>query len=231
MHVIDFIKEKSERLAKNKADIMELLQPQLRGYFHEIIESAKSSQWVNWALDQRKLASGSDTVNSDDSTNEWALAHNNKASTTLLQLTEKLGQVTFIGDWLEIDQERINRFADITGDTQWIHTDRARAQQESPFKDTIAHGFLTLSLLPQLTNVVAQTQSPYPHAKMVVNIGLNQVRYPYPVRVGSRLRATKKITHIEPVRRGIELTEEVTVEIENCRRPACVAETVLLLVF
>lgn len=230
MHVIDFLKEKSERLAKNRAEIMELIHPQLRGYFNEIIESAKSSQWVNWALDQRKLTSGSDTV-SPHQPEFWAHANNHKAMATLHDLTTNLGTVTFTGEWLEVDQQRINRFAEVTGDLQWIHTDPERAKRESPFKDTIAHGFLTLSLLPQLTNVVSDEKSPYPHAKMVVNIGLNQVRYPYPVRVGSRLRATKKVVHIETVRRGIELTEEITVEIENCRRPACVAQTVLLLVF
>lgn len=132
---------------------------------------------------------------------------------------------------MQIGQDRINQFAEVTEDRQWIHTDPERAKRESPFKGTIAHGFLTLSMIPLLTNAVDPENPPYEGAKMVVNLGLNEVRFPYPLKSGSRVRASKKIVGVEVVRRGLEVTEEITVEIENTRRPACVAQAVIRLVY
>ncbi|MFQ3229624.1 MaoC family dehydratase [Reinekea sp.] len=229
MSVIDFLKEKSDRLAKNRDEIVELIQPQLRGYFNEIFQSAKNSPWMNWALDQKILTSGSDaqeTIN-----DRWLHDNNADALAMLEKLSSDLDSIVYTGQWMAVEQDRINQFAEVTEDQQWIHTDPERAKVESPFRGTIAHGFLTLSLLPKLTNAVDPDQPPYPGAKMVVNMGLNQVRFPYPLKAGSHVRATKKIIAVTPVRRGLEVTEEITVEIENCRRPACVAQTLLLLVY
>lgn len=229
MSVIDFLKEKSDRLAKNRDEIVELIQPQLRGYFNEMFQSARNSPWMNWALDQKILTSGSDA---QETINERWLHDNNADARAMLEhLSASLGSVIYTGQWMTIEQDRINQFAQVTEDQQWIHTDPERAQVESPFRGTIAHGFLTLSLLPKLTNAVDPNQPPYPGAKMVVNMGLNQVRFPYPLKTGSKVRATKKIIAANPVRRGLEVTEEITVEIENCRRPACVAQTLMLLVY
>ena len=229
MSVIDFLKEKSDRLAKNKDEIVELIQPQLRGYFNEIFQSARNNPWVNWSLDQKLLTSGSDTATTQS--DRWIHESNDNAVAMLKNLSNSLGSVIYTGNWMSVEQERINQFAEVTEDQQWIHTDPERAQAESPFKCTIAHGFLTLSLLPKLTNAVDPERPPYPGAKMVVNMGLNQVRFPYPLKAGANIRATKKIISVTPVRRGLEVTEEITVEIENCRRPACVAQTLLLLVY
>jgi acyl dehydratase len=232
MSVIDFLKEKSDRLAKNRTEFVELIQPQLRGYFNEIFESARNNPWMNWALDQKILTSGSDAQQSSEEQDQRWLHDNNPQALAMLEdLSASLNKIVYVGQWMDIDQDRINQFAVVTEDQQWIHTDPERAAVESPFRGTIAHGFLTLSLLPKLTNAVDPNQPPYPGAKMVVNMGLNQVRFPYPLKTGSRIRATKKIIAANPVRRGLEVTEEITVEIENCRRPACIAQTLMLLVY
>jgi len=228
MSVIDFLKEKSDRLAKNRVELMELVNPNLRDYFTEAMNSARNSQWLSWALDQKKMTSGSDTQANQE---QWVLAANSAAQNMFSKLSNELGQVVFVGEWLTVDQERIDQFAKVTDDFQWIHTDPNRAKTESPFRTTIAHGFLTLSLIPKLIGAVNSDIPPYPGAKMVVNMGLNKVRYPYPVKEGARIRASKKVVNVTPVRRGLEVTEEITVEIEGCRRPACVAETLMMLVY
>ena len=146
-------------------------------------------------------------------------------------LVKKIDTKTFSGDWHLVEQECIDRFAEVTGDKQWIHTDPERAAKESPFKSTIAHGFLTLSLIPKLTDSVNLNNNPYPEAKMVINFGLNQVRFPYPVKAGSRVRATIKLVNLVPMKRSIEVVNEVSIEVENSKRLACVAETVLRLYF
>jgi acyl dehydratase len=228
MNVIDFLKEKSDRLARNRIELMDLLNPQMRGYFNEAVNNARNNQWLAWVLDQKKLTMGSDTT---EHKTEWALVNHSAARNMLQEITNQLDEIVYVGQWMEVDQARIDRFAEVTEDHQWIHTDPERSAKESPFRTTVAHGFLTLSLLPKLVNAVNPESPPYPGAKMVVNMGLNKVRYPYPVKVGSKLRATKKVINVTPVRRGLEVTEEITVEIEGCRRPACVAETLMLLVF
>ncbi len=229
LNVSDFLKEKGDRLAKNRAEFMDVLQPQVREYFNEALNNARNVQWLNWVLDQTKLTAGSDIAVTDAAT--WPLQHNTYAKAAYKQINEQLNKINYIGEWHKVDQERINQFAAVTEDHQWIHTDPKRAAEESPFRTTIAHGFLTLSLIPKLIGVSDTSELPYPGAKMIVNMGLNQVRYPYPVKVGSNLRATRKVIGLAPVRRGIEVTEEITIEIEGCKRPACVAQTLMLLVF
>lgn len=140
-----------------------------------------------------------------------------------------LGQEIHVGPWLEIDQERIDDFARVTGDEQWIHVDPKRAADESPYGTTIAHGFLTLSLLPFLT----QSNHPdffvenYPGMRLRVNYGLNKLRYPAPVLCGSRIRARTTVKSVEEVRKGIQIVYLLTVEIEGENKPACVAEQVM----
>jgi acyl dehydratase len=106
-----------------------------------------------------------------------------------------------------------------------------RAKSESPFGGTIAHGFLVLSLIPELTETVNPDKQPYPEARMVVNCGLNQVRFPNPVKSGSRIRARTTLKSIVPFKRSVELVNEIKVEAENSGRIVCVAETVLKLYF
>lgn len=125
-------------------------------------------------------------------------------------------------DWVEVDQDRINLFADATGDHQWIHVDVERATAESPFGGPIAHGYLTLSLvnlfLPQLITVSEFSAG--------LNVGMDKVRFPSPVPAGSRIRATGEVAAAERVKGGVQVVVRVVVEVEDQERPACVADTV-----
>lgn len=151
--------------------------------------------------------------------------------TALADLQSKVGTETHISDWLTITQERINQFAEATGDFQWIHVDEAKAAQ-SPFGSTIAHGYLTLSLIPHLTGGVDPDKPRYPDVKMGINYGLNRVRFPNPVKVGSKVRTRTELQSVEPVKNnGLQMTNKVTIEIEGIEKPACVAETVSRLYF
>jgi acyl dehydratase len=140
------------------------------------------------------------------------------------QLPTLSGEPLGTSDWLEIDQDRVNRFADATGDHQWIHVDVARAAS-GPFGGTIAHGYLTLSLIPYLGAQVFSLETP--GAKL--NYGVNKVRFPSPLRVGSRIRSHVVMGEVTDLPSGKQLTLQHTVEIEGHDRPACVAETVVLL--
>lgn len=139
----------------------------------------------------------------------------------LADLAALVGQPLGSSDWVAIDQARINRFAEATGDHQWIHVDVERAKA-GPFGAPIAHGFLTLSLLPMLF----ESGFAVADVRMGVNYGLNRVRFINPVKVGSRLRAHFKLLSYEPLEGGAQLTVEATIEIEGQAKPACVAESV-----
>jgi acyl dehydratase len=127
-------------------------------------------------------------------------------------------------DWFPVTQERIQQFADATGDHQWIHVDPERARRESPFKTTIAHGFLTLSLLPQFMPQVLQIKS---GLRMGINYGLNRLRFVSPVRAGSRVRALFTLQSMKELPECVEAVYVVTVECEGSEKPCCVAEWVV----
>ena len=139
----------------------------------------------------------------------------------LADLQPLVGQVIGASDWIVVDQARIDRFADATGDHQWIHVDPVRAAA-GPFGSTVAHGFLTLSLLPEMAASAFQVRN----SRMGVNYGLNRVRFPAPVPVGSRLRGRFKLIAYAPIDGGAQLTFEVTMEREGSDKPVCVAESV-----
>jgi acyl dehydratase len=149
----------------------------------------------------------------------------------LADLQSKIGTDTKIGEWLKVDQARINQFADATGDHQWIHVDPERAKRESPFGDAVAHGFLTLSLIPGLTGSVTGEAPPYPGVKLGVNYGLNRVRFPSPVKVGSQVRARSTLKEVQDVGAALQMVTEVTIEVQGQDKPCCVAETVSRLYF
>ena len=143
---------------------------------------------------------------------------------TYEQLSDLGGLVgTLLGtsDWIEIDQARIDQFAVVTGDNQWIHIDPVRAAA-GPFGTTVAHGYLTLSLLP----VMVRSAFKVGNVRMTVNYGLNRVRFPAPVPAGSRLRGQFKLASFEPIPGGAQVIAEVTCEREGHTKPVCVAESV-----
>ena len=140
----------------------------------------------------------------------------------LSELPDRVGQVLGVSPWIEIDQARIDAFAQATGDLQWIHVDPLRAAA-GPFGGTIAHGFLTLSLLPWMDQHALAISD----QAMGVNYGLNKVRFPAPVPVGSRLRGEFRLTACDRLDQGgLQLTVEVTVRREGSDKPVCVAESV-----
>ena len=139
----------------------------------------------------------------------------------LADLQPLVGQEIAVSDWITITQERINQFAEATGDHQWIHVDAERAK-DSPFKSTVAHGFLTLSLIPCFAEPSIKVKS----IKMGVNYGLNKVRFTNPVKVNSRLRGRFVLKAFDVIEGGAQITMSVTVEIEGQEKPACVAESI-----
>ena len=147
-----------------------------------------------------------------------------KTFQTLSELPPLVGQEVAVSDWITVTQEQVNLFAEATGDHQWIHVDVERAKA-GPFGGPIAHGFLTLSLLPRFfESALAITES-----KMGVNYGLNKVRFTSPVPVGSRLRARMKLLACAPVPdNGMQMTWEVKVEREGAEKPVCIAESLVL---
>ena len=146
---------------------------------------------------------------------------------TLAELAACVGQEVAVTDWFTVEQAHIDQFAQATGDHQWIHVDPERAAK-GPFGTTIAHGYMTLSLLPALMHTMYSVEG----AKLAVNYGLNKVRFPSPVPVGSRVRATSTLVNVEDLGNGaVQLTVSTTVEAEGSAKPACVAESILRYVF
>jgi acyl dehydratase len=148
-----------------------------------------------------------------------------------VRLQASLGAEVHVSDWHAVTQERVDGFAAVTGDRQWIHTDVARAARESPWRTTIAHGFLTIALYPLLRGFVLADRPPYPGVRAVVNYGLNKLRFTNAVRVGARVRGRCRLLAVEDFTGGLQVTEEFTVEVEGERTPACVAEVVMRLYF
>ena len=144
--------------------------------------------------------------------------------TSIDELEAAIGEDLGATDWIEIDQERVDLFADATDDHQWIHVDQEQAAT-GPFGGTIAHGYMTLSLIPWLSGQIFAVETPGAR----LNYGLNKVRFPTPVKVGKRIRGRASIVSLVDVPAGKQLTTSYTIEVEDEPKPACVAETVVLL--
>lgn len=142
---------------------------------------------------------------------------------TLAALRAALGSEAFVSDWVMIDQHRINLFAQATDDPQWIHVDTERASRESPFGGTIAHGFLTLSLLGRFYD----QHLSLPFCAMGINYGLNRVRFTQPVRAGQRVRGRFHLSRLDEIEGGIQMMFVVTIEIDGVDKPACIAESLV----
>jgi acyl dehydratase len=145
---------------------------------------------------------------------------------TIEQLQSLIGQEVAVGEWFTVEQSRIDAFADATGDHQWIHQDVERAKTESPFGRTIAHGFLTLSLLSVLSHEAFEIRGDF---KMRINYGLNRVRFPAPVLSGSRIRPRFTLQSLEPFDEGYQAVWVAAMEVDGGRKPALYAEWVVRL--
>lgn len=145
----------------------------------------------------------------------------------LEEMRTLLGQRLGTSDWFDVTQQRVQAFADGTNDHQWIHCDVERARRESPYGTTVAHGFFTLSLSPALGDEIYDVEG----LKMALNYGLNRVRFPAPVRVGSRVRMHSDLIGLKDIPGGVQATFKLTFEVEGQDKPACVAESLARLFF
>lgn len=149
----------------------------------------------------------------------------------LAGLKAQEGTEIHVSKWLTITQDMVDAFGRATGDMQWIHTNPDRARKDSPYGSTIAHGYFTLSLYPQLRNLVDESKPPFPGCKNVINYGINKLRFPAAVPVGSRIRARCELLTATEVKGSVEIIEKYTVEVEGQERPACIAECVMRVYF
>jgi acyl dehydratase len=143
---------------------------------------------------------------------------------SLQSLKNYVGQEIATTDWLRVTQERIQQFAEATGDRQWIHVDSERARRESPYGATIAHGFLTLSLMSHFMREAIQLPG---NVRQTINYGLNRVRFPAPVRAGERIRARVRLQSCRELPDSVEAIFDITMETEGAEKPSCVAEWIL----
>ena len=217
--VFEFIKEKKADFKDNTERYRVMLEPKFKALSEKLngrITNTLNNPWMfNLpSIDRSKIFKKKTNIN------------NEKIKNAYEKIVESIGKEILVGPWETVDQNRINRFADITGDRQWIHTDLTKARLESPFKTTIAHGFLTLALIPKLT-FDFNFNDIHPNVKMIVNYGLNRVRFPYPVKSGSRIRGRTKIISVTPYKNCVEVVKQISVEVEGRKRLGCIAESVI----
>ncbi|ELB2004880.1 MaoC family dehydratase [Vibrio parahaemolyticus] len=226
MKVTNLFKDKVDAISAHQSEFMNWMSPTLRDYWSDFLGKAQNSFLFSNVRDHNQPA-----VNEEVAPQPSPIVLQPEAQKLYDELSGKIGEVIHTGDWVHVSQERINQFGAVTEDMQWIHTDPERASVESPFKTTIAHGFLTLALLPKLTDSVDADKPLFPTAKLVVNLGLNQVRFPYPVKAGNNVRAVSTLTKVTPIKKGLEIEREIKVEIEGVRRPGAVVVSVIQLHF
>lgn len=142
---------------------------------------------------------------------------------SLAELKSLVGREVAVSDWIEISQQRIDLFAQASDDHQWIHVDVERCRNDSPYGTPVAHGFLTLSLLPMML----AASITFPACRLAVNYGLNRVRFPAPVPAGHRVRGRMLLQSVEDISGGVQMTWDVTIECDSEAKPACVAELIL----
>ena len=221
--VFEFIKEKRADLKDNTKRYRIMLEPKFKSLSKKLNSSISNTLNNPWMFNLP-------TIYRSNIFKRKTPISNENIKNAYNEISVSIGKELLVGNWEKIDQDKINSFAEVTGDKQWIHTDMEKAKKQSPFKTTIAHGFLTLSLIPKLTEAF-DFNGIYPGLKMVVNCGLNQVRFPFPVKSGSKIRGRVKIISVVPKKNNIELVNEVSIEVEGRKRFGCVAETVLRLYY
>ena len=221
--VFEFIKEKRADLKDNSKRYRIMLEPKFKSLSKKLNSSISNTLNNPWMFNLP-------TIYRSNIFKRKTPISNENIKNAYNEISVSIGKELLVGNWEKIDQDKINSFAEVTGDKQWIHTDMEKAKKKSPFKTTIAHGFLTLSLIPKLTEAF-DFNSIHPGLKMVVNCSLNQVRFPFPVKSGSKIRGRVKIISVVPKKNNIELVNEVSIEVEGRKRFGCVAETVLRLYY
>lgn len=213
MKIIEQLRERKIPLVKIRIDLREFFSLQWRELFEH--NGSKSPLHANKNFNPSSAAL---TVN-----------FRSCSHPIYTQLHHIKGKVNYEGRWFLVTQDLIDSFAATTGDCQWIHTDPVRAAVQSPYRSTIAHGFLVLALIPQLTEFGANNNL-YGDAKLVINRGLNQVRFLHPIKPNHHIRALKSVIDVIPIKRGFEVVEEIRIEIQDNNRTACVAELITLVI-
>ena len=219
MNVFEFIREKKADFKDNTEQYKLKLEPKLRFISSKInfkLKNTLNNPWI----------SNFKSIDSSYFFGQRKAEPNQTIKIVYSKINNILGEEIFVGSWESVDQNCIDGFATLTGDDQWIHTNKERAQKESPFKTTIAHGFLTLSLIPKLTESF-NFNDIHPNVKMVVNYGLNKVRFPYPIKSGSNIRGRTKIISVTPFKNCVEVVNQISVEVEGRKRLGCIAESVI----
>lgn len=207
------LKEKRQQLPFANVELMERFEPQFREFRESINTSVSNSFASQWISRLNLLINEEQSVLRFNATPEARLLYD--------KLQVHLGTEIHSSTWHQITQEQINLFAYTTGDRQWIHIDNERAQRDSPFRSTIAHGYLLLALLPVLRS--GDSSQFYPEARFVVNSGLKDLRFLTPVKPEQRIRSRTYLMDMTLYRRHIEVVEDVVVEIENSERTALTA--------
>ncbi|UGA57008.1 MaoC family dehydratase [Vibrio sp. VB16] len=228
MKVVDILKHRGESLTKHHLEIKELMSPVIKDYWDDLVHKASESPILHWFRDHSMIPAVNEEMKPSV---QESFDLSDRALAVLNELHEKLDEEIHVGDWVQMTQDRINSFGEVTEDMQWIHTDPERAAEESPFKSTVAHGFLTLSMLSKMTDSVDANNPLFPSARLVINVGLNQVRFPYPVKAGNQIRTRSKLLKVTPIKKGLEVERELKVEIDGVRRPGCVVVSVIRLYF
>lgn len=148
---------------------------------------------------------------------------------TFANLKSRVGQEVHLSEWCKVTQDRINRFAEVTGDLQWIHVDEVRAKRESPYRSTVAHGFLILSMVPKLRELDEYAKQNYPGSRMLINCGFSGVSFSYPVKPGQSIRSRTWLRSVTANKRSIDLVEEIAIEIGKSNKTACTMHILLKL--
>ncbi|MEL0628121.1 MaoC family dehydratase [Psychromonas aquatilis] len=228
MKKININKYKEDVMQKFAFDFKQWMSPAVRDYYSLFLKKTnyKRENILSWIREYSILENGESIKVA-----QAPVQVSSEARELFLCLQTQIGKEIHVGEWFTVTQDCVDQFSHVTGDHQWLHNDVKRAKVESPFKTTIAHGFLTLSLLPYLTGSVDASKPAYPNVKMTVNYGLNQVRFPYPVKTGSTIRAHSRLIKVSPIKRGLEIEKEISIEIQGTRRPGCVAVSVVRVYF
>ncbi len=241
MRLVDILKEKRPRFQIGNSDFIKRIEPQVREF------TASLNQTVANSIANSRLAKLMSTTSEDKPSaipanglaapsirlvtpsNTRQVVLNSQLMALQQKLSLQLGCEIHVGDWFHLNQQCIDDFSRVTGDKQWIHVDVERAQQESPFHSTVAHGFLILSLLPRLCELEDYATLHYPEARLVVNNGANNIQFLAPVKPGSSIRARTRLIDVTVNKRSLDIVQEVVVEIKNSTRRACLAELIIRL--
>ncbi|WP_045859437.1 MaoC family dehydratase [Teredinibacter purpureus] len=216
--LVALLKEKSQQIQLSNGDFMKRLEPQVRELketFNQSVSNSFANAWFS-----KYIASANEEPQN-------LISPPTPEVLTLKQrLQTKLGQEVHVGEWFTLTQATIDEFAAVTGDSQWIHIDLERAKTESPYKSTVAHGFLILSLLPHLRGLDEHAGSQYPEARLIVNCGLNSTRFLSAVKPDTEIRSRTILRALTANKRSLDIVEEVIVEAGERRREVCAVELI-----